>query len=374
MALGIPGLDGYRAAVQDAQVREGQDLQRVSGVLGLQGLVQQQDMARQKMAMAEEDRARAAGLRELIAKDPRFANDPFLQAVGQSNPAQLLPYAVPKQKDRLPVSVTGGYLMPDGNGGYTFNRTTENKESVSPLMRLMQERDSIPQGDPRRAVLDAAIAKQTTHAPAPSATVVLPKQEGKFQEKVGAEMGQQYSDLLKADLAAPQTVSKYQRLGQLLDQVNTGKFTGLTTDLKAYAKGLGFDLTAMGVADNVAPAQAARALANQLALELRNPAGGAGMPGALSDKDLEFLVQSIPNLENDPQGNAKMIDYRIRLAKREQMVSRMARDYRRKNGRFDEGFYDQLASWSEKNPLFPEAANAPSTPSRKPLSAFGKGG
>jgi hypothetical protein len=34
----------------------------------------------------------------------------------------------------------------------------------------------------------------------------------------------------------------------------------------------------------------------------------------------------------------------------------MARAYRAKNeGKFDEGFYNELAAWSEKNPLFNES-------------------
>jgi hypothetical protein len=114
----------------------------------------------------------------------------------------------------------------------------------------------------------------------------------------------------------------------------------------------------MGIADDVAPAQAARALANQLALEMRNPAGGAGMPGAMSDKDREFLIQMIPSLESDPGAVNKMIEYRVRLEKRSQRVAKMARDYRKKNGKFDEGFFDELQVWSDKNPLFPEAGQA----------------
>jgi hypothetical protein len=154
-------------------------------------------------------------------------------------------------------------------------------------------------------------------------------------------------------------------LGSLLGQVSTGKFKGATTDIKAAAKSLGIDLNAIGVADDVAPAQAARALSNQMALELRNPAGGAGMPGALSDKDREFLLQSIPGLENDPSAIGKMIEYRVKLEQRSQKVARMARDYRKKNGRFDDGFFDELQEWSEKNPLFPQAA-VTSAPSARP--------
>lgn len=203
------------------------------------------------------------------------------------------------------------------------------------------------------ALFKSRLGKLATHAPAPSATVVN-KQETEFGKAVGKEMGQMYAGLLQSDMNAPATVSKYQRLSSLLSQSNPGKFKGTTTEIKAAAKGLGIDLEAIGVKDDVAPAQAARSLANQLALELRNPAGGAGMPGAMSDKDREFLVQMIPSLESDPGAISKMIEYRVKLAQREQKVARMARDYRRKNNRFDEGFFDELKDWADRNPLFSE--------------------
>jgi hypothetical protein len=198
----------------------------------------------------------------------------------------------------------------------------------------------------------------------PLVTIGGEQQESAFQKRLGQEMGDQYANLLKADMNAPATIGKYERLSGLLSSVNTGKFKGATTDLKAAAKSLGIDLNALGVTDDVAPAQAARALSNQIALELRNPAGGAGMPGALSDKDREFLIASIPGLENDPAAIGKMIEYRVKLARREQEVAKKARAYRKKNGRFDEGFYDELQEWSDKNPLFPAAksqAPAPAT-------------
>jgi hypothetical protein len=210
--------------------------------------------------------------------------------------------------------------------------------------------------------------KRMTAPPVPLVQMPGQQQETAFQKRVGTEMGEQYSTLLKADMNAPATIGKYQRLGSLLGQVQTGKFKGATTDIKAAAKSLGIDLSALGVADDVAPAQAARALSNQIALELRNPAGGAGMPGALSDKDREFLIQSIPGLENDPSAVGKMIDYRVKLAQREQEVARKARAYRKKNGKFDEGFYDELQEWSAKNPLFPEIKNEAPKPVAETLT------
>lgn len=179
--------------------------------------------------------------------------------------------------------------------------------------------------------------------------------DAEFQKTVAGEMAKNYADLQRADFNAPAQMAKYQRLQGLLSGVKTGKFTATTTQLKAAAKATGIDLEALGVTDDVAPAQAALALSNQLALELRNPAGGAGMPGALSDKDREFLVSMVPGLENDPAAIPLMIEYRQRIAQREQQVAKMARAYKKRTGKFDDSFYDELAEWSAKNPLFKES-------------------
>jgi hypothetical protein len=179
--------------------------------------------------------------------------------------------------------------------------------------------------------------------------------ETRFSETLAGEFAKSYSDLQRADFSAPSNIAKYQRLQGLLSGVKTGKFATTTTAIKAAAKSVGIDLGALGVADDVAPAQAALALSNQLALELRNPAGGAGMPGALSDKDRDFLISMVPGLENDPEAIPLMIEYRVKLAQREQQVAKMAREYRQRTGRFDDGFYGELAEWSNRNPLFSDA-------------------
>jgi hypothetical protein len=255
------------------------------------------------------------------------------------------------------VPAGGSVVGPDNKPLFTAPFKPEPAKE-SPLAQFRRERDALRAQDPNHPDLptyDEAIKRASTHQP-PVATVTLPSQEKEFDKEVGKKFGQQYSSLMEADMNTPATIGKYQRLSSLLKQAGTGKFTSTTTQIKAMAKGLGMDLGSMGIEDNVAPAQAATALANQLALELRNPSGGAGMPGALSDKDREFLLQMIPGLESDPNAWPKMIEYRVKLAQREQQVAKMARAYRKKNGKYDEGFYDELQEWSAKNPLFPQVS------------------
>jgi hypothetical protein len=173
------------------------------------------------------------------------------------------------------------------------------------------------------------------------------KEEGKA---VGKYFGEQYADIQKSGLAAGGKVNRVQRLNQLLEGVNTGKFAPLGVEVASAAQSLGFNID-----PKLGNKQAAEALANEMALEMRNPAGGAGMPGALSDKDREFLKMMTPGIEKTPEGRRLISESMVKLANREREVARMAREYRKKRGTIDEGFYDELQSYSEKNQMFKTA-------------------
>jgi hypothetical protein len=107
-------------------------------------------------------------------------------------------------------------------------------------------------------------------------------------------------------------------------------------------------------------------LSNEMALELRNPSGGAGMPGAMSDQDRAFLANMTPGLGKTPGGNKLIIETARKIAKRDQEVAKMARAYRNKKGHFDYGFFDELQDYADKNPLFKDVAvptqSAPALP------------
>jgi hypothetical protein len=177
-------------------------------------------------------------------------------------------------------------------------------------------------------------------------------QETEEAKTVGKAFGDDYVKMIDAGKQAQSKIANYDRMNQLLDGVETGKFKGTTTDLKAAAKSMGIDLEALGIKDDVAPVQAAQAMTNEMALQLRNPSSGGGMPGALSNSDRDFLASMTPGVEKTKEGRALMTETAKKLAKRDMQISKMARDYRSKHGKIDEAFYSSLADYSEQNPLF----------------------
>lgn len=185
---------------------------------------------------------------------------------------------------------------------------------------------------------------------------------GKQQaEKQGTFFGDTYADLQKKGMASNDSISKYQRLSGLLEGIDTGKFTGTTLEIKKAAKAAGIDL---GVADNAGPLEAARALTSEMALMVRNPDSGMGMPGAMSDADRNFIVNMQPGIETTPEGRKLLIETAVKMERRKQEIARLAREY--KNGQLDNGFFQVVQDYANANPLF-QGADAskpqPSTPS-----------
>jgi len=263
----------------------------------------------------------------------------------------LDPIAAQKELDAMskPVSVgRGGLAIPDANspGGYRLMTPPASPAPQSTLAKLLSERDALPPGDPKRKAYENAIAKTTTHAPAANSNVNI-VQEREESKAVGKYYGERYKDIQEAAFNGQAKVNTLNRMDQLLEGVETGRLTPLGTEIAAMAASLGLKID-----KNLGPKQAATALGNEIALQNRNPAGGAGMPGALSDKDREFLLQMVPGLGTTPEGRKEIISTAKQLATRDQQIAKMARDYRQKNKTIDEGFFEQVSKFADANPLF----------------------
>lgn len=167
----------------------------------------------------------------------------------------------------------------------------------------------------------------------------------------------EHGTLQSAALQARTGMSQLDRLNGLLGQVSTGKFQGTMTDVKAMAKTFGVNFDALGLADDVGPAQAAIALANQFALQLRNPAQGAGMPGNLSNKDMEILQSMVPSINMTPEGIKLLTDTMRKMYQRSLDTADIANKWMR-SGKLSSdpaGMYTELQKYAEEHPLFSES-------------------
>lgn len=145
--------------------------------------------------------------------------------------------------------------------------------------------------------------------------------------------------------AARGKLPRLQMMADLIDRpdVYQGTGGGSVLEFKKAAQALGFDV------EGVPAGEAVRMVANQFALALRNPAGGEGMPGALSDRDLSFLVSSVPGLTNTRGGNKIMVRTMIDMERYKIAENAEAARYLQKN-RSTAGLAEHMQAWSERTP------------------------
>jgi hypothetical protein len=175
-----------------------------------------------------------------------------------------------------------------------------------------------------------------------------------YQDEAAKAAAAQYKQIQEAGFTAPNKIAKYQQLGALLENFDGNKLSPMGIEIARFAK-----LLRLNIDPKLPNKEAAMALTNELALALRNPSGGEGMPGNLSDADRQFLVNSVPNLQQSAQGRRQMIDMQIKLLQRQADTAAMARKWVQRYGRIDavnpvtgKSFFDNLQEWADRNPLF----------------------
>lgn len=134
----------------------------------------------------------------------------------------------------------------------------------------------------------------------------------------------------------------------VVEGLETGSLAGVEADLGRLGASLGLEISPD--ADKL---QAARAISNQLALLVRNPESGMGMPGSLSERDIVFLKESMPRIVNSPGGNRIILDVLGRLSQRNMERAQRATEFAERNGRFVKpDFEREWAEYNNQNALF----------------------
>ena len=186
----------------------------------------------------------------------------------------------------------------------------------------------------------ATMAKLTK---APVSTVNVNMSQDKEIAKLDAEAFTQYNEGAKS---ARKQINSIGILKTLSDRAVSG--TG--ANLLLPAGKLLNQLTGIEV-DGLTESEVFQQLSNTLVLDKSQQ-----MSGALSNADMTFLQQTVPQLNNTKEGRRLSLEIAERLAKREIDIQKQAVDFRRKakaeGKEFDDAeFQVYLQEWAEKNPL-----------------------
>ena len=246
----------------------------------------------------------------------------------------------------------------DPNSGHQFyGLRAPTSTSVQPVGGIQQDINTPGELQSKLTEQQTLLPGKLAIAGASAArnTVVLPPLEKAENTEVGKGLGETYNKLQAAGLTAPARIERAKQMASYLEGYNTGKLTPAGVEIASALKSMGYNID-----PNLPNKQAAISLTNQMAMEARNPASGGGLPGATSDSDRNFLVDTVANIGKDPGANRRWIDAQIKLAKRDQDVARLAREYRKKNGTL-EGFPEYIGEWANKpeNQLFPSGKKTP---------------
>ena len=109
-----------------------------------------------------------------------------------------------------------------------------------------------------------------------------------------------YQGSLDSAINAANMAGDLEQINQLLTGWTGGPLADADVELKRF-----FTETLKlptGFADDVAKAELAKTISNKLTIANRGTQDGGGMPGAMSDRDLKFLVGMVPQLSTTEQG------------------------------------------------------------------------
>lgn len=183
-------------------------------------------------------------------------------------------------------------------------------------------------------------------------------QAKKFNEQLGKAWADDYSSINAAAKNANNTISTSDEIIKIANNPNVYFGPGAK-----YVKGTKKLAQSLGLADfgdSVNQADIMNAYGNRLAMQMRNPDSGFGLTGSTSDRDVQFLLDSVPNLSQTREGAIYLANLSKASAQRDRDLAKLANEYRRKNGVFDSNdfFVSVVEKYDEKNPIVrPEEIN-----------------
>jgi hypothetical protein len=248
----------------------------------------------------------------------------------------------------------GTQWMPLGNGQYKLTMAPGAADVAA------QKRDIQNAGELVPTLNAAGQQVLTPKTQAAGAVSALNPAQQSYMTAMSERDSKKLSSYLDARETAPGQIGTYQQLGSALESFAGTGTSPKSAQLQQWAKQW---VPGYQPGQALSSYQVAQSVSNQLALELRNPASGAGMPGAMSDGDRQFLASMVANPGTDITAARQMIDARMRTLQRQQEIgdkaSKWARAYGQLSGTNSQGqdFYDALSQWSNANPLFPTQQN-----------------
>ena len=334
--------------LQDSQLQaQGQQMQ--AGALHMQ--LQQQQLAEAQQKASEQQRMRAflEGLQSpqqaalAAGGGPTNANaaaiDPMQTMMLQGVRAGAVPlqsYLQSLQKDETPIPVKEGETLVDRR---TYQPKFSNPKPVDSPAAIKEYQYSVAQG------YKGSFDQWDTARKRAGATNVSLNAGQRFENAYSTDQGKQFSEVMaginKAGFAAPAQIRKLERMQQLLDGVDGGKLAPTGLDIASAANAIGIKMD-----PRLGNKEASQALGRELAGGMRQPG-----TGPMTDKDFDNFLAQVPDLSKRAAGRKQITTTMRAAAARDIEISKLAREYVKKNGQLDNGFLEIASQYVAENPV-----------------------
>jgi hypothetical protein len=173
-------------------------------------------------------------------------------------------------------------------------------------------------------------------------------------EKERAKVGLEFENSVReASRSADQSDYELKSLEAAFSEGYTGAGGNIVLQAEKWGQLFGIDL-GLDFTDSstIGDREAGLALSRAMALRLRDPSNGAGLPGQMSNQDREYLDQMVPGIGMTPAGRAVMIASYRKINERSRVTAKLAEEYLKTNDYLDLGFQNQLTQYNKDNPMF----------------------
>jgi hypothetical protein len=343
---GMGAMQAYEGAQRNQQQRQAREmeLQRVRREQERQAAAQAWAQSLPSPEMLASQQALAGGGGPTVANAQRMpAVDPRLQALhgglraGAVSPTEYLGAAFPTQ--RAPeFKVVGDALVQVGPQGVSeaYRATPKPAAPPSSVAEYQFAKQQGYGGTYEQWVKEKAAA---------GASRVQVDAGQRFENAYSAAQGKAFSEQMDAintaGFRAPTQIRKLERMEQLLAGVDGGRFspTGLEVASALNSMGLKVD-------PNLGNKEASQALAREIAGGFRQPG-----TGPMTDKDFENFLLQVPDLSKSSEGRAQITRTMRAALNRDMAIAKKAREYERRKGRLDAGFFDEVSQFIAENPV-----------------------
>jgi hypothetical protein len=352
----LAGLTGYAQA--NDQIRVDKEKQIADQMRQMQ-----MDQMRGQMETQKAQQTWKAGLPAALnatmeQRTPFQADNPFGENLGNLQNASQVPDMQARQdymmRPESPYAdkLIERQLFPERKAPIKVGERLIDPDTYKPVYEAPIQEDYnkpfLSDGRPNPAYQQYATTKAREGATrvdiGPTRVENITTQESEGSKVYGKGLGEMQVSMQKQGFQAPSKIANLDRMSQLLEGVDSGRFSGAGMEVARFAKSFGLD-----VDPKLGNKQAAEALAIEMALQMREPGSGP-----MTDKDFDNYLNSVPNLAKTSEGRRQITATMKAKAKRDIEMSKMAREYAKKNrGVIDDNFLDVAAQYMAQNPVVP---------------------